>query len=75
MHINANERMHSFSKTLKMTPCPNLEKMCSIFLHFIHGHLILMHGFEHGKVHFKKNCVQFWVYVNTLFFQVSHYYV
>jgi hypothetical protein len=40
---------------------PNLEKLCSSFLHFTHEHLILVHGFEHGKIHFKNNCVEFWV--------------
>jgi hypothetical protein len=45
----------------------NLEKMCSTFLHFTHEHLILVHNFEHGKIHFEKHCMQFWVYVNKFF--------
>jgi len=53
-------------KNIYNDPTPNLEKICSTFLHFTHGHLILVHGFEHGKVHFKKNnYVQFWIYVCT----------
>jgi hypothetical protein len=45
-----------------------LEKTCSIFCHFTPKHLIFMRGFEHGKLHFQNNCVQLWVWVNTLFF-------
>jgi hypothetical protein len=39
--------------------------MCSAFLHFTPGHLILVRNFGHCKVHFQNNCVQFWVWVNT----------
>ncbi len=51
-----------------------LEKVCSAFLHFTHAHLILVLNFGHGKVHFKNNCVQFWVWVNTFLKNMSHCY-
>jgi hypothetical protein len=54
---------------------PNLEKMCLAFLHFTHGHMILVPNFGYGKVDFKNNCVQFWVLVNTFFWKMSHCYV
>jgi len=44
---------------------PDVEKMCSAFLHFTPGHLILVYNFGHWKVHFQDNCLQFWVWVNT----------
>jgi hypothetical protein len=48
-----------------MTRQPVLKKMCSAFLHCTLEHLILVLKFGGGKVHFKNNCVQFWVWVNT----------
>jgi hypothetical protein len=58
-----NEHIH-FQKCLKFDPMigrPVLKNLCSAFLHFTHGHLILVSGFGHGKVHLQNNCVWFWV--------------
>ncbi len=46
-----NKRTH-FQKRFKMTLLadPGLEKMCSTFLHFTPGHLILVRSFGCGKV-------------------------
>jgi hypothetical protein len=50
---------------------PVLKKCVHLFWHFTHGHLILVRGFGLGKVHFKNNCVWFWVWVKIHFFLLN----